>query len=337
MIDRLRPHRYHDEEILSMEHTVERFGNPLPQPGTLLAVFITGDESEGAIEPIKRIFARGLADRSFAGRGGERVVFTTQEMGTVCFYGVDPTVMTLHDIRDLVHDAITEADKHTLGQVTFAPLPQPSRATPAYVYQQALVQSELSTYRFDHYRRIRAYSPVTRINWYTPALRDTDIHHAVKIAGAIRTARDLINEPPNILTPLEMVRRARRIAEEQDLRVTLRSTGNLIGFGGITAVSRGSKNAPFVMVLSYEPTSWEHRVALVGKGITFDSGGLSLKSTEGMLPMKNDMAGAASILALMQVIRDIAPPFAVDAILMLADNKTGADALELGSVIRPYG
>jgi leucyl aminopeptidase len=107
------------------------------------------------------------------------------------------------------------------------------------------------------------------------------------------------------------------------------------GYEGVLAVNRGSENPPRFVELTYEPsTTARATVALVGKGITFDSGGLSIKPTDGMIGMKGDMGGAAAIVAALSAARDLGVKVRVRAFLPLTDNMLGGDAQRIGDVIR---
>lgn len=149
-------------------------------------------------------------------------------------------------------------------------------------------------------------------------------------------ARDLGNEPGGSLTPAVFAERAAEVAESNDLTCEVWDEKRIAAerLGGLLGVSRGSVQPPRLVVLRYEPDDPRGTVGLVGKGVTFDSGGLTLKTTPMMLKMKIDMAGAAAVLGACSVLRDLDVGVRVLAWLPLTDNMSGGDATRLGDVLR---
>ncbi|MCK9903845.1 leucyl aminopeptidase [Parafrankia colletiae] len=176
-----------------------------------------------------------------------------------------------------------------------------------------------------------------------PAVAEA-VRRARAIADAVCLARDLINMPSLIKTPHWFAEQARRVGTEAGLEVTVLTHEDLIreGFGGLVAVGGGSPRPPCLVRLTYDGPPAPagavpgHRV-LVGKGITFDSGGLSLKPSVSMASMKTDMSGAAAVLGAMTALGDLAVPGRVTALLCLAENMIGASAVRPGDVITCWG
>lgn len=159
-----------------------------------------------------------------------------------------------------------------------------------------------------------------------------------RIARATNLARDLINEPPSSMTPRAIGRVAGEIAHAEGFEVEVWDHDRIIDeqLGGLLGVSRGSDEPPRFVKLAYEPDGAnEHTktVAIVGKGITFDSGGLSLKPSEGMLEMKTDMSGAAVVLAVMSTLPFIKPGVRVRGYIAASENMPGPSATKLGDVL----
>ena len=167
---------------------------------------------------------------------------------------------------------------------------------------------------------------------------DEALHRARIYAEATNAARDLVNLPPDEKRPGRL---AERIAElvGDGVEVRIRDERELAeeGFGGVLAVGRGSSSPPRVVELTYRPESPLGSVALVGKGITFDTGGLNLKRTPYMNTMKSDMAGAAAVAATCSALAALDVRLEVTAVLPLAENMPGADAQRPDDVIRMYG
>jgi leucyl aminopeptidase len=166
------------------------------------------------------------------------------------------------------------------------------------------------------------------------------VDDAIAIAEATCLARELAATPSLEKTPQWMVERIRALAADARLDVTVWDEARLDadGFGGISAVGRGSARPPRLVQLDYAPSGAKAgRVVLVGKGITFDSGGLSLKPLDNMKLMKTDMSGAAAVVATMSALHRLGVRRRVTALVPLAENMPGADAMRPGDVLRHYG
>jgi leucyl aminopeptidase len=162
------------------------------------------------------------------------------------------------------------------------------------------------------------------------------IERGRSVAEAVCLARDLVNQPGGSLTPTAFATRAEEIGALRgfDVEVLDRDAIEDEKLGGLLGVNRGSTEDPRFVKLSWAPDKPRGTVALVGKGITFDSGGLSLKTTEGMVGMKGDMAGAAAVLATFSALDAVRPPVRVVGYLPLTDNMPGGDATRVGDVLR---
>ena len=161
------------------------------------------------------------------------------------------------------------------------------------------------------------------------------VARGVQIAEAVCLARDLVNTPGGTLTAPVFAEQAIEIARSAGLSVTAmdRDAIEAAGLGGLLGVNRGSALPPTMLQISHDPERSRGFLALVGKGITFDSGGLSIKSAEGMTDMKSDMGGAAAVLAAMTLLPEVAPRLKVTAFLHLTDNMVGPDATRVGDVL----
>ncbi len=167
-----------------------------------------------------------------------------------------------------------------------------------------------------------------------PAHSAVILRRAHVLGKRVAWARDQVNTAPNILYPYSFGERCRAVAPGP-VDVTLLDEPTLrgLGCGGILGVGQGSTNPPMIVRLRYRPQNAVARVGFVGKGITFDSGGLCLKPAASMLTMKCDMAGAAAVAATVFAIADLQLPVAVDGWLALAENMTGSNAQRPGDVV----
>ena len=159
-------------------------------------------------------------------------------------------------------------------------------------------------------------------------------------ATATNLVRDLVNEPAMVVTPARMAEIAQKIAKESgcDIRVYERKDLERLGMRAILGVSAGSTQPPCLIHMIYKPRARSgrkalRRIALVGKGLTFDSGGLSLKTATGMETMKLDKAGATVVLAVMSVLKKLDLPLEVHGIMGMTENMPGGSALKPGDVL----
>ncbi len=175
-----------------------------------------------------------------------------------------------------------------------------------------------------------------------PSSRLTDARAAIegaeRYARATCLARDLVNTPPDRKRPPDLAAAVRRLLAGA-CDVTVRDEAALAqqGFGGLLAVGRGSSAPPRLVELRYRPPSPVGHVVLVGKGITFDSGGLSLKRGNHMDWMKADMAGAAAVAGVLSAVADLGVRVQVTGLLALAENLPGGDAQRPGDVVTIHG
>lgn len=200
---------------------------------------------------------------------------------------------------------------------------------------------ELGLYKFEKYRHVPTPVPLLErvevLLSKSPTSADKqDFQLGLALGQGVCLARDLVNEPPNVLTPVEFARRARIVAKEGNLSIKvlnkegIKKEKMLLHY----AVGQGSENEPTFMHLIYKPTKPKGRIAFVGKGITFDSGGLCIKPGPSMLGMKADMAGAGAVLGLMKAVAALSPEVEVHGIIGAAENMPDAAAYRPSDVIQ---
>ncbi|KRC35607.1 MULTISPECIES: leucyl aminopeptidase [Oerskovia] len=165
------------------------------------------------------------------------------------------------------------------------------------------------------------------------------VERAATIAAAVHATRDLVNTAPNDLFPAAFADIAKAAAKGTGVKVTVLDEKALAagGYGGILAVGQGSSRGPRLVKVSYSPSRPHAKVALVGKGITFDSGGISIKPAKGMEAMKSDMAGAAAVLHTVLAASRLGLPVAVTGWLCLAENMPSGTAQRPSDVITIRG
>ena len=154
------------------------------------------------------------------------------------------------------------------------------------------------------------------------------------VSDAVNFARDLINEPGGVVTPARLAEEAKNIADETGLELKVWNEKQLAkdGFNGLVQVGRGSANKPCMIRLQYRAANSSHCLALVGKGVTFDTGGISIKPAHNMFEMKGDMSGGAAVLAAMKAIGQLKPNVNVVGIVPAAENSPDANAQLPGDI-----
>jgi leucyl aminopeptidase len=252
--------------------------------------------------------------------------------------------LTLDRYRHFLGEALVQADR--LGAQSVAIPLLESGSQPFSPREAALALAEgilLGTYRFDRYRSRprpgRCHLRTVRVAAGNGSTREVEkgLSLGEVCASATNFARDLVNEPAGVLTPESMAKIAVEVAAESKLGIKVIEPDEMrsMGMGGVLGVSQGSHHAPRVIHLSYKPDDGAKRkVAFIGKGLTFDSGGLSLKSSEGMETMKCDMAGSAAVLGALRVLPELNPQVEVVGLMGMAENMPGGAAIRPGDVLR---
>jgi leucyl aminopeptidase len=215
----------------------------------------------------------------------------------------------------------------------------PTRARAHAVTEGAI----LGAYTFDRYKREKTEKRVDELR-----LVEADGRRRQEAADGARTgevfaeatnfARDLVNSPANDVHPTYLAKVAVQIARDAKLAVKVldRAECDKLGMGAFLGVAAGSQQPPKFIHLAYAPAGGrrQRRVAIIGKGITFDSGGLDLKTADSMLRMKDDMSGAAAVLAIMRALPALKPPFEVHGLIAATENMPSGSAIRPGDVLR---
>jgi leucyl aminopeptidase len=248
-------------------------------------------------------------------------------------------------LRMAAGDAARLAGKWGARRLAFASPRLPGQT--AHEARAIVEGALLGAYKFDRYRteeRKKGRKPVESLAVAVPPglERSKEVKESVAlgrtVAGAVAWARDRVNEPPLHLTPSRLADASRELAKEAGLHVEVMGPREIAGLrmGMFLGVTRGSAEEPRLVKVSWVPRGPAGKkppVVVVGKAITFDSGGLSLKPTEGMVDMKTDMAGAAAAIAAMRVIAELKPPFPVHALVGACENMPGGRAYKPSDIL----
>jgi len=214
---------------------------------------------------------------------------------------------------------------------------------PAEAVQAAAEGLLLGSYRYERYKEDKKSKPVAETTLLAsahvqPKAFERAVAEAEAFAGATLYARDLVNTPALEMHPATFVQEALGIAVGQK-RMTVKIYGRTelqkMGAGGILAVAQGSAHEPKMIHLAYKPAGKARkRVVLVGKGVTFDSGGLSLKPADGMMDMKIDMGGAAAVLAVFKALAALKLPVEVHGVMAMVENMPSGTAIRPGDIVK---
>lgn len=201
----------------------------------------------------------------------------------------------------------------------------------------------LGAYSFNEYKTGESTAPLADVTLIGARVRTKGVKdavaHAEVVAAAVNQTRDWINTPPRDLTPKAFAEAATKYAKVAKVTVEVLDEKALAkgGYGGLIGVGQGSVHPPRLVRLTYRPTRATKHVALVGKGITFDSGGLSLKPADSMVTMKCDMSGAAAVVAATVALAQLAPSVSITAYAAMAENMPSGSAQRPSDVITIYG
>ncbi|TFU26420.1 leucyl aminopeptidase family protein [Thermus tengchongensis] len=261
------------------------------------------------------VLRRAMAGAGFKGEAGEDLLLSTPE-GHFLLFGLD------EDPR-VTGGRLAQA----LAKLSFPEVLV--EALEAYPLAEGIL---LGAYRFDRYKGSREEKPAAvQLSGASPE----EVERAKKVAEGVHWARDLVNEPPNVLTPEALAEAALSLkAFGVEVEVLDEEAIRALGMGAFLAVAQGSENPPRFIALRYAPEGARERLDLVGKGLTFDSGGYSLKSTEGMATMKGDMAGGAAVLGAMKSAALLGLPVEIRGYIAACENLISGRAYRLGDVLK---
>lgn len=196
----------------------------------------------------------------------------------------------------------------------------------------------INSYCFDFYKKDNKKKKLNKINIFFESknnLTNNIIKNRSVINKSVILVRDLVNEIPSKVNPDYMNDLFKEVSDKNNLNISIMREKELErkGFNGLVSVGKGSPYEPALIKLSYIPESYKKTVTIVGKGITFDSGGLNIKTGNYMLEMKSDMAGAAAVLGILKSVSDLKLPVKVYGYAAIAENMPGRKAYKPGDII----
>lgn len=284
-----------------------------------------------------------LAAAGFEGKLGQTFMVPRGKGSIIVAVGIGEAKLSAAQMRDAAAAFARAASRQTHLATTLADVA--SGVAPAVAAEAVVEGVLLARYRYEQMKSAKSDKPLEELTLVTTADRikaetsGAQLGRTMASAGAL--ARDLANAPAKMLTATAMADIAVEVARERGLQVEVFDKADLVkmGCGGILGVNAGSTEPPRMVKLTYKPKGAKAKgksghLAMVGKGIMYDSGGINLKPAQGMqLFMKMDMSGAAAVLGAMSVLRDLDCPNTVTGFLMCTDNMPSGSATKMGDVL----
>lgn len=322
-------------------------GAPRPSAPMALGVFQREDGLQNAFSSpaLTEQQLRELKEDGFYGKTGDTAILRPplgNPADRVLVFGLGKKSETGTEALRLAAAAVTRRLAEARWPIVHVVLPDLG-LEPLISAQTWAEGSGLASYRFQKHKSAPVNNADKGVKEISLGFSEKDAAEARRglargqaIVEAVAFARDLINEPPSQKPPVVLARKAKALAGRSiRVRVLEKSALARLGAHALLGVNRGSAHPPVMVHLHYKPTGKpSRRVAIVGKGVTFDSGGLSLKPADGMMTMKYDMAGAATVFALFHALPALAPSVEVHGIAPITENMPGPDAYKPGDVVR---
>jgi leucyl aminopeptidase len=290
-------------------------------------VIAAGDEFVPDLESISAL----LDAHDFSGKRGQTLFVQTPDGPTpeVLLIGMGDEVDT-ESIRRAAGVAARAAKGYASVATTLGDIDIDEAAG------AAVIGTILGAYSFDEYKSDPKASKIASLTLVGGEVSDDEIAAASSLAQGVILARDLVNRPAADTPPAALADIATGLSTDVEVKVYDEDEIVEAGFGGLIAVNLGADRPARMVVMKYSPEGADRTVAFVGKGIVFDSGGLSIKPAAGMETMKTDMAGAAAVMGAVQVIAELGLKVNVVGITPLTENLTGGSAQKPGDVMRAY-
>jgi leucyl aminopeptidase len=308
-------------------------------PCDFLAAAVFEDDWS-SLDRLESGWAEGLkalaGKRAYKGKAGEVLLLPLPGEPTLAMVGLGKKgTLGQETVRQAAGEAVRAAVRDRGARVLFF-LPAP----PGWALSKAAAEGAiLAGYSFEKYRG-RGEDEPPRFEVETLLLADGDeagLQTGAILGEAQNYARDLANEPGNVITPESLAETARKIAEESGLECTVFDDEAIrqMGMEALWSVGKGSKNKPRFIHLAWKPgEAARERIALVGKGLTFDSGGLNIKPGDFMRTMKGDKSGACAVLAAMSAVSALGLPLEVHGLIGAAENMPGGDSYRPDDIVR---
>jgi len=308
-------------------------------------VALLGEEAVSQVKGLKQ-------DKIFTGKSRESfpLILNQSKLAKgVILFGLGPQdKFSLKSLREMGSSFLAEI-RRLKAKTAAILLPSFSnKKFPIDIIGQTMTESLLlSEYKFDRYRLKKeedvAKKSLESVDFLVLKSGEQKLAERGKeigeiIAESVKFARDLGNEPANIMTPTRMTQEAKKISQQHGVKCEILGEKEIkkLGMGGILGVAQGSHEPANLVILEYRPKNPKKTICLVGKGITFDTGGISLKPAKDMEKMKYDMMGAACVIASVNAIKRLGLPFHVIGITPICENLPSQKPQRPGDVVTAY-
>ncbi|TSA46412.1 leucyl aminopeptidase [bacterium] len=313
-----------------------------------LIVFLAQDKTLPEEKLLDKHLAGKLAamrkSKDFLGEAKDaRLLFEKNNLPRVILAGLGRTAdLNLEAVRNSVSSAFNILKSLPIKNAAVI-VPSLPRIKPADTAQTIAETLELSAYEFNHYKSEPTKSAkIDHVQMWTPSAGqkraiDEAVKHSQIITQSIHFARDLGNHPSNVATPSHLAHHALELAKKQPqikVRILHKKDIEKEKMGALLSVARGSDEEPKFIIMEYSPKKTAPLVALVGKGITFDSGGISIKPSDKMEEMKFDMSGGATVMAIIKAAAELKLPINLIGLVPATENLPSGKATKPGDVIR---
>ena len=296
---------------------------------------------------LKALTDQALRVKEFKGGSGEKLTLHALEGYAIprgLFFGLG----TRDDVkpemlRVLAGKAVAQCCKAKLTHMAIALPPAKALGIDQGLIIEALLEgAALANYHFDRYQKTDKQRLLKQITLYAPSAVVKKYKHLAPRTEAIcrgtHMAREWVNMPPNDKRPAQLARDIVKEARKAKLKITVLDEKALKQHkcGALLAVAAGSRSKPRLVILDYHPRGAKKTFALVGKGVTFDTGGINLKPSNSLLTMKCDMAGAAATAATILSIAALKPKYRVIAAMPIVENMPSGSATRPGDIVTSY-
>ena len=323
--------------------------------GALVLFFAEGELNppEGLPPALARVMRQAVQLGEFGGKSGQTQFLLTSPQSVantvprLLLIGLGPPdKLDREALRRAAGRAGQQLNKLNLERAGLW-MPAAAGAAPAAELAEVLTEGALlGAYTFNSYKEKRADAETPKaelkhLTLYDPAGGSSaeSMHLGVLRGEAVNLARNLGNQPPNAMTPTQLAVEARDLAKRRGLKVKVLERADMerLGMGMFLGVAKGSREPPKLIVLEYRPRKKsKHSLVFVGKGITFDSGGISLKPGAAMDEMKFDMCGAAAVMGAMEGIGRLKPAVNVVGMIPACENLPDGGAVKPGDILKSY-
>ena len=315
----------------------------------IVVSMVEGADLTGVVAAVDKacqgLISNVVAQGEFKGKLNETIVLYPQGLQAKKLVVVglgEADKLTVEKIRQVAGTAIKAAAKGNIKTVATVVHGAGVSSFEVEALAEALAEGTvLALYRYEELKTKKTDNALCEVLVVDQAsCKQCSIESGIKkgqiLGQATNLARTLVNSPGNYMTPTHMAETALNISKETGLKCTIleRSDMEAQGMGALLGVAQGSIQPPKLIVLHHEGNPGGETLAIVGKGLTFDSGGISLKPGQGMELMKDDMAGGAAVLGAMQAIGHLKPKSNVLGIVVASENMPAGGALKPGDVVR---